>query len=166
VTPNAPISKTAHLVLDLTSPGITYKAGDNIEGVIKVLVEDGFEATSLSLRLHGVEKASFIPTDNDGKVSHDQQPVRFSESILDVSFKIQQFTKKVEGHLAFPFSVSLPEWLPESVLLKDGTITLAVIYFLTAQLDPKADELFADKRANLSLCRDERIIYVYRKQEE
>ena len=69
-----------------------------------------------------------------------------------------------EKHSAYPFSISLPEWLPESVMLKDGSTTLAVIYFLTAQLDPRQDELFADKKQNLSLCRDERIIYIYRDQ--
>jgi len=50
-------------------------------------------------------------------------------------------------------------------MLKDGTSTFAVIYFLTAQLDPRDDEFYADKKAELSLCRDERVIVVYRKND-
>lgn len=40
-----------------------------------------------------------------------------------------------------------------------------MIYFLTAQLDPRLDEFYADKKAGLSLCRDERMIYIYRDTE-
>lgn len=50
------------------------------------------------------------------------------------------------------------------MLLKDGSTTLAVIYYLIASLDPKygKKELFADPTCTVSVARDERIIYVYR----
>jgi hypothetical protein len=156
---------TSHMIIELAEPGRNYKAGENIEGVIKVLVDGYFDAASISLRLYGVDKASFLPMSESGKVQ-DSAPIRFSETILDLSFKLCKFADNImqEKHSAYPFTISLPEWLPESVMLKDGSTTLAVIYFLTAQLDPRQDELFADKKQNLSLCRDERIIYIYRDQ--
>lgn len=135
----APVSLNAHMVIDLAEPGRNYKAGEKIEGVIKVLVDGYFDAHSISLRLYGVDKASFLPMSESGKVREEAAPIRFSETILDVSFKLNSFTNNQmqEGHSAYPFAISLPEWLPESVMLKDGSITLAVMYFLTAQLDPR-----------------------------
>lgn len=35
-------------------------------------------------------------------------------------------------------------------------------YFLCAQLDPRSNDLFADKEKELSLCRDEKAIHIYR----
>lgn len=133
------MSQNAHLVIDLSEPGRNYKAGEKIEGVIKVLVDGYFDANSISLRLNGVDKASFLPVSEGGKVRDQAAPIRFSETILDVSFKLCTFPEHQmqEGHSAYPFAITLPEWLPESVMLKDGSTTLAVMYFLTAQLDPR-----------------------------
>ena len=52
--------------------------------------------------------------------------------------------------------------MPESkVLLSDNTLC-AIAYFLSAQLDPKSADQFADKDHEVSTCRDERAIHVYR----
>ena len=164
---NSPVSKDAFIVIELQEPGRNFKAGDKISGAVKVLVNKKFDASAVALRLYGVDKASFTPA-ADGKIAkEDLQPVRISETILDVNFKIFKFAdnESAFGHLLFPFTITLPDWLPESVMLKDGSTTLAVIYFLTAQLDPRSDELYADKKTSLSLCRDERMIYIYRDTE-
>jgi hypothetical protein len=61
--------------------------------------------------------------------------------ILNVKFKLFSFdTEKLEaGQSAYPFSLTLPDWLPESVMLKDGLTILSVTYFLTAQIDPRVE---------------------------
>jgi len=61
-------STTSHMIIELTEPGRNYKAGENIEGVIKVLIDGYFDAASISLRLYGVDKASFLPMSESGKV--------------------------------------------------------------------------------------------------
>lgn len=58
----------------------------------------------------------------------------------------------LEGSYAFPFSIETPDWLPESVMLKDGSTHLSVMYFLTAQLDPRHVDLYADSHQMVSLC--------------
>ena len=68
LTGGAGTSTYAHMVIELKDPGRNYKAGERIEGNIKVLVDGYFDAVSLTLRLYGVDKASFTPT-ADGKVS-------------------------------------------------------------------------------------------------
>lgn len=65
------------------------------------------------------------------------------------------------GHSAVPFSLTIPDWLPESAMHKEKATSLAVLYFLIAQLDPRQDDLYADQKANVSLCRDERVIYIF-----
>lgn len=47
-------------------------------------------------------------------------------------------------------------------MIQDGLTNLSVIYFLTAQLDPREPELFADRDKGISLCRDERVVFIYR----
>ena len=47
-------------------------------------------------------------------------------------------------------------------MLKDGSTTLAVIYFLTAQLQPRQNEDFANVPQNVSKLRDEKMIYIYK----
>lgn len=90
------------------------------------------------------------------------QEERYSETIIDISFKLARFDNRMQlGHSAVPFSLTIPDWLPESMMYKDRTTSLAVLYFLTAQLDPRQEDLFADRKANVSLCRDERTIYIY-----
>jgi Arrestin (or S-antigen), N-terminal domain len=141
-------------------------AGEWLKGTVKVIIDQKahFDAESISIRLNGVEKASFIP-EADEKEAKDIRPIRLTETIIDLNYVLHEFPNfmSIEGHSSFPFTLKLPEWLPESVMLKDGSITLAVIYFLTAQLDPREDEFFADKKAELSLCRDERMIVIYGK---
>lgn len=91
---------------------------------------------------------------------------KLSETIIDAQFKLRKFddSETLEGHHAFPFSLSLPEWLPDSLQLADGPTKLSVVYYLTAQLDPRLSEDFADQTKNVSLCRDERVIYIYRQE--
>ena len=67
---NAPVSKEAFIVIDLLEPGRNYKAGDKIEGEIKVILNKKFDASAVALRLYGVDKASFTPT-ADGKMAKD-----------------------------------------------------------------------------------------------
>jgi hypothetical protein len=50
-------------------------------------------------------------------------------------------------------------------MLKDGSTTMAVIYFLTAQLQPRNNEDFAHVAQNVSKLRDEKIIYIYKPDE-
>ena len=137
ITPDQPVSRDAHLIIDLKDPGRNYQAGEKIEGTVKVVIDEKafFDAESISIRLNGVEKASFIPeTDNESLKDNDIRPVRITETIIDVNYVLHEFPNfmSVEGSCSFPFSIKLPEWLPESVMLKDGTTALAVIYFLTA----------------------------------
>lgn len=61
-------SMTSHMIIDLVEPGRNYRAGENVDGVIKVLVDGYFDASSISLRLYGVDKASFLPMSESGKV--------------------------------------------------------------------------------------------------
>ena len=67
---SSPSSKTAFIVIELNDPGRNFKAGEKIEGSVRVLVEDKFNASAVALRLYGVEKASFIPT-VDGKIKEN-----------------------------------------------------------------------------------------------
>lgn len=64
----ARVSMTSHMIIDLVEPGRNYRAGESVEGVIKVLVDGYFDASSISLRLYGVDKASFLPMSESGKV--------------------------------------------------------------------------------------------------
>ena len=90
------------------------------------------------------------------------QEEKYSQPIVDISFKLAQYDKRMQmGHSTVPFALTLPDWLPESAILKDRAINLAVLYFITAQLDPRQEDLFADQKSNVSLCRDERVIYIY-----
>ena len=68
-----------------------------------------------------------------------------------------------KGHSEYSFSLIIPEWLPESIVHRDGNTMFLVSYFLTAQLEPRSDDLYANKQ-RLSLCRDDRCIYIYREQ--
>jgi hypothetical protein len=63
ITPNQPVSRDAHLVIDLDEPGLNYFAGEKLTGTVKVVINDKsfFDAESISLRINGVEKVSFIP---------------------------------------------------------------------------------------------------------
>jgi hypothetical protein len=48
------------MVIELADPGRNYHAGEKIEGVIKVVIDGEFDASSISLRIYGVDKASFM----------------------------------------------------------------------------------------------------------
>ena len=52
----------------MSEPGRNYRAGEKIEGKIRVSVDGYFDASAISLRLHGVEKACFTPP-TEGRVS-------------------------------------------------------------------------------------------------
>lgn len=56
----SPTSTNAHMVIELMDPGRNYRAGEKINGVIKVVIDGEFDASSISLRLYGVDKASFM----------------------------------------------------------------------------------------------------------
>lgn len=60
LSPGSATSKTAHMVIELADPGRNYHAGEKIEGVIKVVIDGEFDASSISLRIYGVDKASFM----------------------------------------------------------------------------------------------------------
>lgn len=90
---SSPVSKDAFIVIELQEPGRNYRAGDKISGAVKVVANKNFDASAVALRLYGVDKASFTPAAKaDGKIAkEDLQPVRISETILDVNFKLCKF---------------------------------------------------------------------------
>ena len=59
---------------------------------------------------------------------------RIVESIIDVDFKLHKFEGKEtqSGNSLYQFGLSLPEWLPESLMFNDGSVALAVVYYVTA----------------------------------
>ena len=67
LTPQDRFSTNAHILIELKNPGSYYKAGEKIEGTVKVLVDGQFDATAVSLQLYGFKKAIF--TKVDGAVS-------------------------------------------------------------------------------------------------
>ena len=54
LTPTLPASDSAFIVIELADPGRSYKAGEKIEGVVKIVVNTYFNASSVSLRLYGI----------------------------------------------------------------------------------------------------------------
>jgi hypothetical protein len=136
----------ARISIELTDPTSNYRAGSQISGVVRIVVEGYFDAHSVSLGLIG-----FAWTTQTSR-----------QTVVDINFKLHHFdTSLLKGHHAFPFNLTLPEWLPSSVTHKTDSSCLCVSYFLTAQLDPRAVDMFASRRTGLSLSRDERIIFIY-----
>lgn len=79
-----------------------------------------------------------------------------------MKFQLHEFDPNLMqcGQSAFPFSITLPEWLPESVMLIDNTTKLMVTYTLTAFLTPRSGPI-----GGLS-AKDERQIFVYKEQDD
>jgi hypothetical protein len=53
-------------------------------------------------------------------------PVHVTDTIINVKFVLHEFDPNLmqSGQSAFPFSVNLPEWLPESFILQQGETQL------------------------------------------
>jgi len=99
-----------------------------------VLLTGKFNASSISLRLYGYNIACFMPMQDGKMAAGTGKPIRMSETVIDVNFKLSSFAEGTEqtGHSAYPFTLKLPDWLPDSVMLKDGHLALTTVYFLIA----------------------------------
>jgi hypothetical protein len=59
LSPTLPVSPDSYIVIDLADPGRSYRAGETIHGVMKIVIDGYFNASGVTLRLYGVEQASF-----------------------------------------------------------------------------------------------------------
>ena len=89
--PNAVQSIEARILIELAEPGRNYRAGENIAGVIKVLLTSKFDASSISLRLYGYNIACFMPMQDGKMAAGTGKPVRMSETVIDVTFRLEKF---------------------------------------------------------------------------
>lgn len=74
-TPQLPIHPDVRIVIELNDPGRNYKVGESIDGVVKVLADKQFDASSISLRIYGCDSISYAP--QGSKVSfYDQKKLK------------------------------------------------------------------------------------------
>lgn len=55
LTSTLPVSKDSFIVIELADPVRSYKAGETIQGIVRIVVNGYFNASSVTLRLYGVE---------------------------------------------------------------------------------------------------------------
>lgn len=65
VTTNLPIHPYAHLVIEIEDSGRNVRAGEKIQGVLKVRIDGLFDAASISMRFSGIENTQFLPEAKD-----------------------------------------------------------------------------------------------------
>ena len=126
-----------------------------------MLPTDGYPAfpsSALTLQLLGIEESHYGAVDAGRK------------EIINLCFPVAEWDPStfgpVPGQYSIPFSVKLPDWLPDSMMLAEpiGNIMLQVKYRLTAQLESIAAQGWVAELPDLhiSKVRHERALFVNR----
>lgn len=130
--PNSVVSNRAQIYIELASQCVSWTAGTQLSGVVRLNVlfpQDGmpaFPSSALTIQLIGMEESHF----GDVKAGRKE--------IIQLVFPIAQWTPESygpsPGQYSIPFTLSLPDWLPDSMMLAEpvGNILLQVKYRLTA----------------------------------
>ena len=106
---------------------IGFTAGDCVHGSVDVVLKDPIKINDLVLEFVGLERCHLpaLPITNPYKYG--------AKEIICMRVLVQSFTAQLEaGHYTFPFSLLLPDWLPDSLTYRMESDLLTVEYTLRA----------------------------------
>ena len=129
------------IMVEIEGNRLSYMPGEYVKGMIFVNQQQPFPSTMLELKLMGREFTHFISS--NGKTCY---PVKTENIICDISWPIAMSPGQVAqpGQYAYPFSVQIPDWLPNSMAFcpkKNNAMSIPEVYadhqfFLLAQFVP------------------------------
>lgn len=145
---------------------IGFTAGDDIAGTVDIQINEPFEAKQLTISFMGVERSHLDATQTLEPLDYQRE----SKTVVEMTSVLADFEKTKQlapGQYTFYFLVRLPQWLPESTILKTETCKYFMEYTLRAQFKPKNpndyvfDEKLPKRYEGVSLFRGSRKVYIY-----
>ena len=139
----------------------SFIAGQQVTGTVHMDLKETFDSTSLTIELHGREKVSFykrhVSTTRRGGKKRRKVKYKWhygEAMIIKHSISLQDFIDGPPrpGQWSYPFTLTLPDWLPASMLLgsRHERSQLGIHYSLRAQMTPSSDDGWAYKDRGIS----------------
>lgn len=114
---------------------IGYEQGECISGTVDIQINEPFPAKDLIISFVGIERSHL-------DASHTEEPLDFHREnieVIHVTSTLDTFDENNQlppGQYTYYFLVKLPEWLPESTVLKTESCKFFMEYTLRAQFTP------------------------------
>ena len=139
-------------------------AGQTVQGFVHINQSVPFPATDLTIGLYGTESTYCQKHERRNKRTVIRDKYGMKE-IIHLVFPIQHMDGMAQpGQYTFPFALTIPDWLPASMVLA-GQIEkgrLSITYSIQAQFTPANPDDWSAPGSNRSSYCGSRVIFVYR----
>ena len=138
LTPHLECSDLGSMLIVLDNQQTSHPINEPITGKIKVNLKERFDANAVTLSLTGFQRSFFNRGVGAvaGQAAGQNPLTRLSKTVVGESFTIAEFPEgetTLEGQSEYAFSLTLPDAVCETLMLKFGEMNnLSVTFYLKA----------------------------------